>query len=97
MSKKERYAISPNSSVNFLKRQITLEGFDVEQLSSVLGPPADGHGEKIRREWIVCGPNGCVILIYDRAGDDHSAKKWQVEAVVPEHAKDFLKWLKEKF
>ena len=96
MSKKDRYTPSPTSKISFLKKQAILEDFEKENLTFILGQPHHGHNEKAEIEWVMCGPNGSVIVIYNKLDENLFDKKWYIDAAKPEQAKDFLKWLRGK-
>lgn len=91
-----KYLLNPGANVNFLTKQGTLAGISLQKMIEVLGPPSSsGWCEKVQNEWILSGPNGVVILVYDWAGVNNLGN-WCVGSLKPSHAQDFIKWINKK-
>lgn len=92
----DKYTLDPGANVNFMTKQGTLSGVPLLKLIEVLGPPSSaGWCEKVQYEWILTGPNGVVILIYDWNGTP-SPDNWCIGSLKSSHAQDFIKWLNKK-
>jgi hypothetical protein len=93
MGRVQQWTSHPENNLNIVWTYCEEIKISFQDLKQKFGEPFFSPSEKTQYEWIIKGPNGSFVVIFDLNQSDEAPFTWKVGALKKVHIQNFIKWL----